>query len=58
MITQEVKNSFIYETMNGEFTATNPTEFDQVIPGGPWKTKEEAEEAFTNYVNEHQIIFE
>ena len=49
MITQEVKNSFIYETMNGEFTATNPTEFDQVIPGGPWKTKEEAE-VFLNQV--------
>jgi hypothetical protein len=37
---------------------TDPTEFDQVIPGGPWNTREEAEKAFTNYINENQITFE
>jgi hypothetical protein len=58
MITQEILNSFIYETLDGQFMVTDPTEFDQVIPGGPWSTREEAEQAFNNYVQEKEIIFE
>jgi hypothetical protein len=57
-ITEEIVNSFVYETMDGQFMVTDPTEFDQVIPGGPWNTREEAEKAFTNYINENQITFE
>jgi hypothetical protein len=57
-ITEEIVNSFVYETMGGQFMVTDPTEFDQVIPGGPWNTREEAEQAFTNYINENQITFE
>ncbi len=49
-ITEEIVNSFVYETMDGQFMVTDPTEFDQVIPGGPWNTREEAEQAFTNYI--------
>ncbi len=58
MVTQKIIDSFVYETMNGEFMVTDPTEFDQVIPGGPWSTKEDAEKALINFVNENQITFE
>jgi hypothetical protein len=58
MITQEILESFVYQTMDGQFMATDPGEFDQVIPGGPWGTKEEAEVAFTEYVKNNGIIFE
>jgi hypothetical protein len=57
-ITTEIVNSFVYETMNGQFMVTDPTKFDQVIPGGPWNSREEAEQAFNNYINENQITFE
>lgn len=57
-IAQEIVDSFVYETMAGKFMVTDPTEFNQTIPGGPWSTKEEAEQAFKNYVNENQITFE
>ena len=57
-ITAEIVNSFVYETIDRQFMVTDPTEFDQVIPGGPWNTREEAEKAFTNYINENQITFE
>ena len=57
-IAEEIVNSFVYETMDGQFMVTDPTEFDQVIPGGPWNTKEKAEKAFTNYIKENQITFE
>ena len=58
MITQEILNSFIYETLDGQFMVTDPTEFDQVVPGGPWQTRAEAEEALTKYIDENQITFE
>lgn len=58
MITQEILDSFVYKTINGEFMVTDPTEFDQVIPGCPFATKELAEEAFKNYVTVNEITFE
>ena len=58
MVTQEIINSFVYETMEGQFMVTDPTEFDQVIPGGPWATREEAEAALVAYVTDNQIAFE
>ena len=57
-ITAEILNSFVYETIDGQFMVMDPTEFDQTIPGGPWNTREEAEQAFTNYISENQITFE
>jgi hypothetical protein len=57
-ITEEIVNSFVYETTDGQFMVTDPTEFYQVIPGGPWSAREEAEQAFTNYINENEITFE
>lgn len=58
MITQKILDTFVYQTMNGDFLATDPMEFDQVVPGGPWSTREEAEAAFTEYVENKGIIFE
>jgi hypothetical protein len=58
MITQDILDSFVYETLDGEFHVTDPTEFDQVVPGGPFKTKEEAEKAFTDYVKLQGVNFE
>lgn len=57
-ISQEIKDSFVYETLDGEWLVTDPTEFDQIIPGGPWKTKEAAEAALEKYVTDHSITFE
>lgn len=57
-VTQEIKDSFVYETVSGEWMVTDPTEFDQVIPGGPWQTKEAAEAAFDKFVIDNSITFE
>lgn len=57
-LTQDIKDSFIYETLTGTWFVTDPTEFDQVIPGGPWKTKEAAEAALEKYVIDNSITFE
>ena len=57
-ITEEIVNSFVYETMSGQFMVTDPIEFDQTIPGGPWNTREAAEQAFTTYISENEITFE
>jgi hypothetical protein len=43
--------------MDGQFMATDPLEFDQTIPGGPWNTEAEAIAAFDKYVQAHQIEF-
>lgn len=58
MITQEIMDTFVYETANHQFMVADPTEFDQEIPGGPWNNKKEAEQAFVSFVNENEIIFE
>ena len=57
MITTETYKTFIYETLDGQFLATDPLEFDQIIPGGPWNTESEAIAAFDKYVQAHQIEF-
>lgn len=56
--TNKIHKTFIYETLDGQFMVTDPLEFDQVIPGGPWNTHAEAVIAFEKYVQLHQIIFE
>ena len=58
MITQKILDTFVYETMAGTYQVTDPTEFDQVVPGGPWQRRAEAEEALTKYIDENQITFE
>lgn len=57
-LTQAIKDSFVYETLAGTWFVTDPTEFDQVIPGGPWQTKEAAEAALEKYVIDNSITFE
>ena len=57
-LTQEIKDSFVYETFANQWFVTDPTEFDQLIPGGPWETKEAAEAALEKYVTDHSITFE
>ena len=49
MITQEILDTFIYQTIDGRWLVTDPTEFDQNMPGGYFETKELAEEAFKKY---------
>jgi hypothetical protein len=58
MINQEILNSFVYETLNHEWAVTDPTSFDQVIPGGPFQTKEAAEAALIEYTKVNGITFE
>ena len=58
MITQEILDSFVYETVSGQFEVTDPTEFDQTLIGGPFETKKAAEAAFIKFVEDHQIEFE
>jgi hypothetical protein len=56
MITQEILNTFIYETLDGKFAVSDPTEFDQII--GYYDNKIEAENALKEYVIREQIVFE
>lgn len=56
-ISPEILETFIYETMLGQFTVIDPLEFDQPIPGGPFETREAAEKAFTEYVIQNEIEF-
>ena len=56
MVTQEILDTFVYETPAGSFVAINPTEHDAIIVY--CKTMEEAVEAFKVYVEKEGIIFE
>lgn len=58
MITQEILDSFVYETLTGKFEVTDPTEFDQILVGGPFETKKAAEAAFIEFVNTNSIEFQ
>jgi hypothetical protein len=56
MITQEILDTFIYETLAGSFFAMDPTDTDSII--GYYQTREKAEKAFTEYVEKEGIVFE
>ncbi len=57
MIQQEILDTFIFDTIGGEkFGVNDPLTHDEII--GYYPTKEEAEEAFKNYVEKEGIIFE
>lgn len=56
MVKQEILDTFIYETLNGQFGVSDPTEFDQTI--GIFSTKIEAENALKEYIVREQITFE
>lgn len=56
MVAQEILDTFVYETMDGKFGVSDPTEFDQVI--GYYDTKIEAENAFKEFIVKEKIEFE
>ncbi len=57
MITQEILDTFVFETIGGEkFGVTDPLVHDEII--GYYPTREEAEQAFKDYVEKEQITFE
>jgi hypothetical protein len=56
MITQEILDTFIYQTKNGKFGVTEPVELDSIL--GMYKTYEDAEKKFREYVEKENIIFE
>jgi hypothetical protein len=57
MIQQEILDTFIFNTIGEEkFGVNNPLTHDEII--GYYPTKEEAEEAFKQYVEKEGIIFE
>jgi hypothetical protein len=56
MITQEILDTFVYETPAGSFIVIDPTEQDGAI--GFYPTKEVAEGAFKQYIENEGIIFE
>lgn len=55
---EAIYKTFIYKTMDGQFMVTDPAEFDQVVPGGPFETEAQAREAFDKYVKANEIVFE
>lgn len=50
---QKFLDTFIYETMNGKFGVSDPTEFDQII--GIYDTKTEAENALIELLKSLKI---
>ena len=57
MVTQEILNTFVFDTLGEEkFGVNDPTAHDEII--GYYPTREDAEEAFKQYVEKEGIIFE
>jgi hypothetical protein len=56
MVSQEILDTFVYQTNNGRFGVSDPTEFDQVI--GYYNTKIEAENALKEFITREKIEFE
>ncbi len=57
MVTQEILNTFVFDTVGGEkFGVNDPIAHDEII--GYYPTREEAEDAFKQYVEQEGIIFE
>jgi len=57
MITQEILNTFVFDTIGGEkFGVSDPIAHDEII--GYYPSREEAEKAFMEYVEKESIIFE
>jgi hypothetical protein len=57
MITQQILDTFIFDTIGGEkFGVNDPIAHDEII--GYYPTREEAETAFKEYVDKEGIMFE
>ena len=55
-LTQEIIDTFIYETMNGSFGVIDPTASDEIV--GIFGSREAAEKAFIDFVETQGIVFE
>ena len=58
MVEQEILNTFISEIKLGVFVAINPVDQDLHINTRTYETKEEAEQAFNEFIIRENIIFE
>jgi hypothetical protein len=57
MVTQEILDTFVFTTIGGEkFGVNDPTAHDEII--GYYPTRQEAENAFKEYIEKEGIIFE
>jgi hypothetical protein len=57
MVTQEILDTFVFDTIGGEkFGVNDPLTPDEII--GYYPTREAAEKAFVEYVEKEGIIFE
>ena len=57
MVTQEILDTFVFSTIGGEkFGANDPIAHDEII--GYYPTRQEAENAFKEYIEKEGIIFE
>ena len=57
MITQEILDTFIFDTIGGmKVGVSDPLAHDEII--GYYPTREEADKAFREYVEKEGIIFE
>jgi hypothetical protein len=57
MITQEILDTFIFDTIGGQkFGVNDPLAHDEII--GYYPSREEAEKAFIEYVEKEEIIFQ
>jgi hypothetical protein len=56
MVTQEILDTFVFFATRGKFGVNDPIAHDEII--GYYPTREEAEKAFIEYVENQGIIFE
>jgi hypothetical protein len=57
MITKEILDTFIFDTIGGEkFGVNDPIAHDEII--GYYPTRDAAEKAFREYVEKEGIVFE
>lgn len=52
---QEILDRYLFKTFNGQFGVNDPVTHDEII--GYYQTRQEAENAFNNYVLEKGITF-
>lgn len=55
MISQEILDTFVYETLDGKFGVNDPLEYDTII--GYYDTKIEAENALKEHIVKEKIEF-
>jgi hypothetical protein len=56
LVSQEILDTFVYKTLAGSFTVTDPLDQDSLI--GYYSTRAKAEKALTEWINKEKIDFE